>query len=180
MGGGTASKQKIGYGPVSQAGYVIQKIGRVVIRGIAENIILSIATSLFPFYAGFIFKGYTLYKLGKDVAAISKDYESTRGSPGSKIVKIAAKEGFKAGISELTAGLDNIVREKIEQGVHTTSDELSQCGFFRGLTQQMGIKSEYADDLRYFFNNTTVRVIQDFYSGVKNEITDYISERVIE
>jgi hypothetical protein len=158
---------------------LLDGIKQGILNAVATQVILAVGAALLPQFAMAIYAGYFVYKYGREVLGLKKDYEEMEGEPEERMAVLAAREGFKAGVSfvaDQTVGKE--VERAVTNSVQTTTRSLSNRGTFNAVASAIGQPGE-ADDLRYFFATTAERTLNAVYSGVENSITDYVAKRVI-
>jgi hypothetical protein len=158
---------------LTKSARLVDQIGGGVIQGAAEPAIRAIGVTLLPQYASAI--NFGLWAL-----SVKQEYDSIEGAPEKRIVKVAMREVFKAGLRAITSDVvGNQLHDAVEKSVQTTAHQLSGAGVFERIASVLGDPSLVnAEDLQYMFASAAVRVVEEMYRGEENEITGYIARRL--
>lgn len=173
-------KKKRAFGhQTAAAAQLLDQVKQNIINSVATQVLLMVAAVMFPQFAAAIYAGYFVYKYGVKALELKRDYDNMEGEPEEKVTILAAREGFKAGVSALAGeAVGRQVNEAVSNSVQTTTRSLSNSGTFTAVSSAMNIPGRQ-DDLRYFFSTTMERTVEGVLEGTENAITDYVARRVI-
>ena len=180
MGNYRRRKKTRRHGSLVQTQDVVGGIGGGVLSGAVTQALILVVSVLAPQLGAALFAGYLIYRFGNEALRVKRDYDEAEGTPEDKAVTAAVKEGVRVGVGLI---LQKEVGDKVDalaqRTAATTTDALAKHGTFDHVVGGIGLPSSASDDLRDFYYSAFRRILSGAYQGAQDEISDYVSRRVV-
>ena len=168
------------HGSLVQTQDVVGSIGGGVLSGAVTQALILAVSVLAPQLGAALFAGYLIYRFGNEALRVKRDYDEAEGTPEDKAVTAAVKEGVRVGVGLI---LQKEVGDKVDalaqRTAVATTDALAKHGTFNHVVGGIGLPSSASEDLRDFYYSAFRRILVGAYQGAQDEISDYVSRRVM-